>query len=309
MVTLSNGDPMPPLVYGTAHRIKKPAPDVYTALTLGYRALDTASARRFHDEGLDGTALSRFLYYSDHNTTGASADRRRSGVFVQSKFAPPSEHDDASSCPYDSTDVIPVRVYRTVLRSAESLSLESLDACLLHVPLPSLEGTIEAWRALEDIHARGGVRYLGISNVRATRLAQLFDAVRVKPAIVQNWFRRRGAGYDAEVVGFCCERGVLYQAFGVFDESNSWLRECEPVVQRADAMGVTRHAALLGMLLGAAGRIGLHLCILDGTTDPQHMKENLRAVDQLEGLDPGGVDLFLGLIGWPAPKGDSNSEM
>ncbi|KAK4244749.1 NADP-dependent oxidoreductase domain-containing protein [Corynascus novoguineensis] len=287
--TLRNGDPIPRIFYGTARRKGKAVPDVRTALQLGYRAIDTASSRRFHHEAEDGRALREFLDAT--NKEGG----RLEGIFVQSKFAAPPEH--VEPLPYETRDDTTVRVLKSVLRSAEDLGTEVLDAYFLHAPLPTIEGTVQAWRVLEQLVSRGAVRYLGIANVALPRLGKLYDQAQVKPAFVQNWFRKTTT-YDRDVVMFCKEHHITYQMFGVFDEANAGLLECEPVQKRARTISVTTHQALLQLLLETAAAMGLQLCILDGTTSADHMRENLSAVRQFGGLPESDVESFRQLIGW-----------
>jgi diketogulonate reductase-like aldo/keto reductase len=168
----------------------------------------------------------------------------------------------------------------------------------------------EAWRALEELVGKGAIRYLGVCNVSAGRLRELWDLAKVKPTFVQGWFRPK-TGYDNEVVRFCRQSGIVYQAFGVFDEFNGHLLESPPVKRRASAGAITGHQALLEMLFLAAKTLGLRLCILDGSRDIEHMKQNLAAVDvhtDVEAADESkdeeiddtddGVESFARLINW-----------
>ncbi|KAJ2902101.1 hypothetical protein MKZ38_001010 [Zalerion maritima] len=294
--TLLNGSPVPPILYGTAVRDGKPRPDVVAALEAGYRAIDSANSRLFHREDEDGQAVSTFVA---NNTDSVSRD----AIFIQSKYAPPTEQ--AEPWPYDMADDTTSRVYKSVLRSAADLRLETIDAYFLHTPLGSLSGTLEAWRALERIVDRGGIRYLGIANVKAPRLRQLFDQARVKPAFVQNWFRR-DTRYDRGVAAFCRDHGIVYQVFGVFDGENAELLRCDSVRRHARDQSITARQALLRMISAAAASRGLRLCVLDGTTDRKHMEENLRAVMGLPEPSKELVQSFSSLIGWldsAAPDG------
>lgn len=289
--TLRNGNPIPRIIYGTARRRGKAVPHVRTALELGYRAIDTASSRRFHHEAEDGRALRECL----DAKSGEGGGLEPVGIFVQSKFAAPPGHDEP--LPYELMDDTTVRMLKSVLRSADDLGVDVLDAYFLHAPLPTSEGTVQAWRVLEQLVCRGAVRYLGIANVPLPRLGRLYDRAEVKPAFVQNWFRKATA-YDRDVVMFCREHRITYQMFGVFDEANADLLDCEPVQRVARAASITNHQALLQLLLGTAAALGLHLCILDGTTSRDHMRENLFAVDHCGGLHKPDVERFRQLIGW-----------
>lgn len=277
MSTLLNGSPIPKILYGTTQRENKDPLKVLAALRAGYLGIDTASSRRFHLEDQDDKALSEYF---------SQPEARRDGVLVQSKYAPPTEQADP--WPYSVLDDTTSRVLKSVLRSAEDLGVDVLDVYFLRTPLNSLEGSMEVWKVLEQLVLRGGIRYLGIANVKAQRLRQLLkqqqqqqqQAIGLRPRFVQNCFKFREStgGYDREVVELCKEYSIVYQVFGVFNEGNHHLLNCKPVKQWAEGQNITRHQALLQMLMAAADDKGLRICFLDGTTDPKHMEDNLAAV-------------------------------
>ncbi|KAK0641780.1 NADP-dependent oxidoreductase domain-containing protein, partial [Cercophora newfieldiana] len=268
---------IPLLIYGTARRHGKTPPEVHMALQAGYRAIDTAGSRRFHLEPQDGEAIQSFLTHGDgdntnHGPASVPASVQRDRIFVQSKFAAPP--GDKAPLPYNIGDDIKTCVLKSILRSADDLGTDTIDAYFLHTPLGSTGATVEAWRALEQLVDHGAVRYLGISNVTLRRLSPLYKEARLKPTFVQNWFRK-GTAYDHDVMAFCREYGIVYQIFGVFDEENAGLLQCTPVEKQSRATSVSPHQALIHLLLAAAAARGLKLCILDGTTSPVHMRQNL----------------------------------
>jgi diketogulonate reductase-like aldo/keto reductase len=149
--TFRNGEPIPPILYGTVRRDGKALPDVDAALELGYRGLDTASSRRFHQEPEDGKALHEFL---DANGGGASLE----GIFIQSKFGAPPGHVEPLL--YDLGDDTKVRVLKSVLRSADDLGVDVIDTYFLHAPFSTIEGTVQAWWVLEELVSQGAVATL-----------------------------------------------------------------------------------------------------------------------------------------------------
>lgn len=117
--------------------------------------------------------------------------------------------------PYDPTTSITKQVSASVKSSLHNLrhnesdaSTSYLDCLVLHSPLPSLQETQEAWRAMED-HVPDQTRTLGISNVYQIEvLKALYDSARVKPSVVQNRFFAN-TGYDGEIRAFCTEKGMV----------------------------------------------------------------------------------------------------
>ncbi|KAI9155593.1 oxidoreductase [Paramyrothecium foliicola] len=272
--------PLPALIYGTARRPDQTAPDTSKALSLGHCAFDLASSRLHHNEAEDGLAL---------------AHAARESVFLQSKYAPPEAQ--AEPWPYNLHDDIRTQVFKSVLRSARDLKVDAMDAYMLHTQLRCSQEMLEAWRALEEIVARGGVRFLGICNVSAARLRELYAHAVVKPTIVQNWLRQK-TKFDREVVQFCKTHGIVYQAFGVFDEDNRHLVECDLVQQHARTRSIDAYQSLLELLLAVAKSQRLQLCVLDGSRNIEHMKQNLKGSKQKIDVDDVTLESFACLLNW-----------
>ena len=64
--------------------------------------------------------------------------------------------------------------------------MPTLDALLLHSPLPDPADTLTVWRAFEALVDGGRVWALGISNVSLPQFEALWGAARIRPSIVQN---------------------------------------------------------------------------------------------------------------------------
>jgi diketogulonate reductase-like aldo/keto reductase len=110
---------------------------------------------------------------------------------------------------------------------------------------------------------------IGISNVTAEQLTQLCSQAVVKPMMVQN--RCYAAlGWDKEVREICRAHGIIYQGFSLLTVNQGIFAEpaIRAIAQRLGtglAQVVFRFAMQIGMLP------------LTGTTNPQHMKEDLQA--------------------------------
>jgi len=84
---------------------------------------------------------------------------------------------------------------------------------VLHSPLSTLSSTLEVWKKFEEIHKRGGVLRLGISNCYDLPLFKtLWDKAEIKPSFLQNRFYK-DTNYDVELRQFCKEKNVIYQSF------------------------------------------------------------------------------------------------
>src|SRR5262249_1512715 len=129
----------------------------------------------------------------------------------------------------------------------------------------------ETWEAMERLHAAGGTRLLGVSNVSLGQLAELYAGASTKPAIVQN--RCFAAmGWDRAVRQFCPERGIVYQAFSLLTANPEVLghrrmHDIAARVGRTVPQVIFRFALEVGMTP------------LTGTTSPAHMAEDLGVYD------------------------------
>ena len=110
---------------------------------------------------------------------------------------------------------------------------------------------------------------IGISNVTAGQLTQLCEQANHKPMVVQN--RCFAAlGWDEEVREICQAHDIIYQGFSLLTANRAVLADPEirAIAQRlgaGSAQIIFRFAMQIGMLP------------LTGTTNPQHMKEDLQA--------------------------------
>ena len=115
------------------------------------------------------------------------------------------------------------------------------------------------------------MRLLGVSNVTAEQLEALCELAEVAPAFVQNRCFAR-LGWDRQVRQVCGERGVVYQGFSLLTANRAEL--ASPRVQEiASGHGKTVPQVIFRFAL----QVGM--IPLTGTTDPEHMREDLEVYD------------------------------
>jgi len=158
LLALNNGVRMPAVGLGV---FQTPPSDttaaVATALTTGYRLIDTAAS--YGNEREVGEGIRR---------SGIDRDE----VFIQTKVW--------------ISDYGHAETLHAFQKSAGKLGVEQIDLLLLHQPLTSaFEKTIAAYKALEQLLAEGKVRAIGVSNFIADRLAALLEQTDVVPAVNQ----------------------------------------------------------------------------------------------------------------------------
>ncbi|KAJ5688820.1 hypothetical protein N7462_003212 [Penicillium macrosclerotiorum] len=258
---------LPVFLYGTAWKRDRTADLVYTAINTGFRAIDTAAQPRHYQEALVGDGIRR-----------AIADG-----LVQTKFSPLSAQDP-ENMPYDPQASVTDQVHASVRSSlhnlrphagAQSADVAYLDTVVLHSPLPTLNQTLEAWRALET-YVPHRIRNLGLSNCSLPLLEALFtSALTVKPAVVQNRFYEDTL-FDKDLRIFCGEHQIIYQSFWTLT-ANPELVQSGPVQKLANLLQITPAASLYTLVMGLG-----NIVVLNGTKNQSRMLEDLAAPLKVE---------------------------
>ena len=187
-VTLNNGVEMPILGFGV-YQIPPEETEqaVATALEVGYRHIDTAAS--YGNEEAVGRAV-------------ASSGIPRSELFITTKLwiQNPGE----------------ANAKRAFGRSLERLGLDQVDLYLIHQPLGDY---YSSWRAMEQVHAKGLARAIGVANFYPDRLVDLIEHNEVTPAINQietnPYFQRQA---DQELMR---AYGVQIESWGGFAEGRN----------------------------------------------------------------------------------------
>jgi diketogulonate reductase-like aldo/keto reductase len=259
-LTTYNNVPVPSFMYGTAWKKEATAQLVQLAVAAGFTAIDTANQLIHYQEALVGEALLALA------RKGMTRDR----LFLQTKFTPTNGQDHRT--PYDASAALTTQVAQSFDSSLVHLHTDYLDSYVLHGPYQRQglgAADWEVWAAIEGLYQSGKTKMIGISNVTPEQLTQLCAKAAVKPMMVQN--RCYAAlGWDKEVREICRTHGIIYQGFSlltanreVFSDPN--IRAIAQRLKVGLAQVVFRFAMQIGMLP------------LTGTTDQQHMKDDLQA--------------------------------
>jgi diketogulonate reductase-like aldo/keto reductase len=258
MPTVSvHGVEVPWILYGTAWKEDRTSELTQAALAAGFRGIDTANQRKHYAEADVGRGI-------------AAAGVPHHQLFVQSKYTYARGQDHR--LPYDEAAPIGEQVEQSCASSLRHLGVERLDALLLHGPERASGWSAhdrEAWERFEDLHRRGVVRLLGVSNVELHHLAGLLEHAKVAPALVQNRCYAR-TGWDREVRAWCADHGVRYQGFSLLTANRNEL--ARPAV----AAIATRHGVTVAEVVFAFAR-HVGIIVLTGTTAAAHMKADLAA--------------------------------
>ncbi len=206
-IALSNGaGRMPALGFGTL------IPDAALTITATRDALEAGfrhfdCAERYGNEREVGRALQAGL---------AAGGIARGEIFVTTKVW--------------NTNHRPERVEPAFEGSLERLGLDYLDLYLIHTPFAFQPGDnqdprdrdgnvlydggvtlLDTWRAMESLVDRGRCRAIGLSDIGLDEVKTLYEAARIKPAVVQ--VESHPYLPEWELLEFCKEKGVVLLAF------------------------------------------------------------------------------------------------
>ncbi len=255
-----NHVPVPSFMYGTAWKKEATTQLVQLAVAAGFTAIDTANQLIHYQEALVGEALLALA------KQGVPRDR----FFLQTKFTSTNGQDHRT--PYDASADLTTQVIQSFDSSLAHLHTDYLDSYVLHGPYQRQglgEADREVWAAIEGLYRSGKTKMIGISNVTAEQLAQLCAQATVKPMMVQN--RCYAAlRWDKEVREICRAHSIIYQGFSLLTANQGIF--AEPSIR---AIAKRLGAGLAQVVFRFAMEVGM--LPLTGTTNPQHMKEDLEA--------------------------------
>jgi len=152
-------------------------------------------------------------HYRQNSPTGAIA---REDVFITTKLW--------------NTNHRPERVGPAFDASCERLGISYVDLYLSHTPFAFQPGDnmdprdesgniiydrgvtlLETWRAMESLVDQSKCRAIGLSDVVLENLVPVYEAARIKPAVVQ--VESHPYLPQTELLEFCGQKGIVFLAF------------------------------------------------------------------------------------------------
>ena len=233
---------------------------VEAALASGYRHVDTAAAYR--------------------NEADVGAAIRASGpppgsVWVTTKLA--------------NGDQGATTARRAFEASLERLGLDAVDLYLLHWPH---ERRLESWPVLEQLHAEGLARSIGVSNFLVRHLDELLADASVPPAVNQIELSPFLYRSREDTLRRCAEEGIAVEAYSPLTKGrrldDSTVASIAAELGRTPAQVLIRWSLQKGFIVlprsSNAGRIAENAAVFDFDLDDEQMAA-LDALD--EGLTTG----------------------
>jgi diketogulonate reductase-like aldo/keto reductase len=180
----------------------------------------------------------------------------------------------------------PERVQPALEASLKKLQVEFVDLYLIHTPFAFQPGdeqdprdangnviydkgvTLQdTWRALEGLVDEGKCKAIGLSNVSLAQAKEIFEAGRIKPAVVHVESHPYLPQWD--LLDYCRKNGIVLQAFAALGHSSEPKLLEDPVIT-AIAKRVNKTPAQV--LLAWAIQRGTALLTTSKT--PSRIKEN-----------------------------------
>jgi diketogulonate reductase-like aldo/keto reductase len=262
-ISLNNGfGAIPALGFGTL--IAEPIATKHAtraALEAGYRQLDTAE--RYRTEREVGDAMQEVF---------KAGKIKREDVFIATKLW--------------NNNHRPERVTPAFEASLKRLQLDYVDLYLIHTPFAFQPGDeqdprdahgnvvydkgvtlLDTWRTLEALVDEGRCTAIGLSDVSLEQVKEIFEAARVKPAVVQVESHPYLPQWD--LLDYCRKNGLVLQAFAALGHSSEPKLLEDPVITAiAERVNKTPAQVLL------AWAIQRGTALLTTSKNPSRIKEN-----------------------------------
>lgn len=261
-LTLNNGVEMPVLGFGV---YQIPSDDteqaLMTAIEVGYRLIDTAAA--YQNEEAVGRAV---------RSSGVPRDE----IFVTTKLWIQEPGEANARAAFE--------------RSLKRLGMDHVDLYLIHQPFGDY---YSAWRAMEQLHAEGAARAIGVANFHTDRLVDLIEHNDITPAVnqieINPYFQR-----DPDQA-LAREHGVQLESWGGFAEGKNDLFTDPVLAQIGAAHGKSVAQVVLRWL------IQRNIITIPKSVRRERMEQNIDVFDfelgddemqQIRALDTGASMFF-----------------
>ena len=119
--------------------------------------------------------------------------------------------------------------------SLELLGLDYVDLYLIHWPAPLRDDYVATWLALEELHAQGLAKAIGVSNFEPEHLEKIMEAGSITPAI--NQVELHPAFQQRTLRAFQEPLGIITEAWGPLGQGKYELSELPGLAELAKAKG------------------------------------------------------------------------
>jgi diketogulonate reductase-like aldo/keto reductase len=231
------------------------------ALEAGFRELD--AAERYRNEAQVGDAMQEVF---------KAGKIKRQEVFIATKLW--------------NNNHRPERVRPAFEASLEKLQLDYVDLYLIHTPFAFQPGEeqdprdangnviydkgvtlLDTWRTLEGLVDEKKSKAIGLSDVSLEQVKEIFEAARIKPAVVHVESHPYLPQWD--LLDYCSQNGIVLQAFAALGHSSEPKLLEDPVIA-----GIAKRVAKTPAQVLLAWAIQRGTALLTTSKTPSRIKEN-----------------------------------
>jgi diketogulonate reductase-like aldo/keto reductase len=231
------------------------------ALEAGFRELD--AAERYRNEAQVGDAMQEVF---------KAGKIKRQEVFIATKLW--------------NNNHRPERVRPAFEASLEKLQLDYVDLYLIHTPFAFQPGEeqdprdangnviydkgvtlLDTWRTLEGLVDEKKCKAIGLSDVSLEQVKEIFEAARIKPAVVHVESHPYLPQWD--LLDYCSQNGIVLQAFAALGHSSEPKLLEDPVIA-----GIAKRVAKTPAQVLLAWAIQRGTALLTTSKTPSRIKEN-----------------------------------
>jgi len=146
--------------------------------------------------GLGGRGIDTAAIYDDQSVVAqsiASSKFNRSDVFITTKIA---------GCP-------PANLTRAAVeQDLGALNTDYIDLLLIHFPKGGCSAT---WAVLEEYHAKGTLKAIGVSNFKRSNLDALMKTAKITPSV--NQIQHSVLAHDDDTIQACVGHNITVMAY------------------------------------------------------------------------------------------------
>lgn len=218
-VELNNHTFMPQVGFGTYKVVPEQASDaVYTAISYGYRHIDTAQL--YFNEAEVGQGIGKAI---------ADGLVSREQLYVTTKL--------------NNNNHAPADVERSFDESLAKLGSDYVDLFLVHWPMPNRADLdmVATWKAMTKLLEDGRLRSIGVSNFLPEHIEHISQATGVMP--VNNQIELHPQFMNRSSADYCRQHGIAVTAWSPLARGRVF--DTPQVTTVAQQLGVTPAQAVL----------------------------------------------------------------
>ncbi len=156
---------------------------------------------------------------------------------------------------------------KSFTESLDKLQTDYVDLLLLHFPVTVLRK--KAWKALEEIKAKGGAKNIGVSNYTIRHLEEMKQYAKEMPAV--NQVELHVFLQQPELLKYCHEEGIIVEAYSPLAHGKAM---DDPIVQK---IADKHHKSYAQIMLRWC--LEQNAVVLAKSVTPSRIKENLDIFD------------------------------